>query len=40
MTARKLFAAIVGFVAGVVTWPIVAVAWPFVVAWFLWNEED
>lgn len=36
---RKLLAALFGFVAGIVTAPLALVAWPFMVAVFLWNEE-
>ena len=37
---RKLLAALLGFAAGVVSVPLVAVAWPFAVAWCLHNEEE
>lgn len=37
---RKIYAGLVGFVAGVVVLPLVAVAFPFVLAWWLYNEED
>ena len=40
MTTRKLFAALLGFVTGVITWPLAAITWPFVCAWYLYNEED
>ena len=37
---RKLFAALFGFVAGIVTAPLALVAWPFMFAVFMWNEEE
>ncbi len=37
---RKLFAALFGFAAGIVTAPLALVAWPFMFAVFLYNEEE
>ena len=37
---RKLFAALFGFAAGIVTAPLAFVAWPFMFAVFLYNEEE
>lgn len=39
MTAR-LFAALLGLVAGIVTAPLALVAWPTFLAWFAFNESD
>ena len=38
MTARKIFAAVLGLVAGVITSPIAALAWPVFCARFLVRE--
>lgn len=40
MTVKKLLAALLGFAAGVITWPIAAISWPFVCAWYLYNARD
>ena len=40
MRAKKLLAALLGLAAGVITWPIAAISWPFVCAWYLYNEKD
>ncbi len=40
MTARKLFNAALGFTAGVFTSVIAAIVWPFLRAWFMYNETD
>ena len=41
MLVRKTIAALCGLVLGIATIPLVAiVAWPFLVAWFLYNEEE
>ena len=37
---RRTVLATFGLVAGIVTAPIVAVAWPFAFAWWIWNEAD
>ena len=37
---RKLTAAVCAFAAGVMTAPLAAVAWPLVLAWFAFNEEE
>lgn len=37
---RKIFAALLGLAAGIVTAPLAACVWPVFCAWFLWNEED
>ena len=37
---RRIFAALVGLVAGAVTAPLAAVAWPFALAWFMFNEVE
>ena len=37
---RKTVAAVCAFAAGVMTAPLAAVAWPLVLAWFAWNEEE
>ena len=37
---RRLFAALFGFAAGIVTAPLALVAWPFMFAVFLYNEEE
>ena len=40
MKTRKLLAAALDFVAGIVTAPLALVAWPFMFAVFMWNEEE
>ena len=40
MTIRKLINAALGFTAGVLTSAIAAIAWPFLLAWFMYNETD
>ena len=40
MKFSKIAAALVGFVAGVVTAPLAAIAWPFAFAAFLYNEHE
>ena len=37
---RKLLAALLGFAAGIVTAPLALVAWPVMIAVFLYNEEE
>ena len=37
---RKTVAAVCAFAAGVCTAPLAAVAWPLVLAWFAFNEEE
>ena len=37
---RKLFAALIGLAAGIVTAPLAAALWPFAAAWFMFNEEE
>jgi len=39
-TFKKFGMGVLGFVAGIVCAPIVIVATPFFLAWFLYNEED
>lgn len=40
VNAKRIGAAVLGLVAGIVTLPIAVVVWPVVFAWFLYNEED
>lgn len=40
MTINKILSALLGVAVGVITWPIAAIAWPFVCAWYLYNERD
>ncbi len=37
---RKLANALLGLAAGIVTAPIAMLAWPFYLAWFMWNESE
>lgn len=37
---RKIATALLGFVAGIVSIPLVMIAWPFVCAWFIYNETE
>lgn len=37
---KRLLNAALGFALGIVTAPLLAVAWPFVAAWFMWNESE
>ena len=37
---RRIFNAALGFAAGLVTAPLALVAWPFVAAWFMFNEGE
>lgn len=37
---RKLIAGCVGFVAGIVSSPIMLFVIPFFFAWFIYNEEE
>lgn len=38
--ARKCFNAALGFVAGIVSIPLMIVGWPFCLAYFLYNETE
>ena len=40
MTARRVFAALCGLVAGIVTAPFALAAWPAFLAWFAYNETE
>lgn len=40
MNVGKLFKALLGFSAGIVIAPLMAVFAPFFFAWFLYNESD
>lgn len=40
MTIRKLINAALGFTAGVFTSALAAIAWPFLLSWFMYNETD
>jgi hypothetical protein len=37
---KRLLNTLLGLAAGIVTAPLVAVAWPFVAAWFMFNESE
>ena len=40
MKSRKLFAALLGLAAGIVTDPLALLIWPCALAWFLYNEME
>lgn len=37
---RLICNAAIGFAVGIFTMTLAAAAWPFVAAWFMWNETD
>ena len=37
---RRIFAALLGLAAGIVTAPLALVAWPAFLAWFMFNESE
>ena len=37
---RKFANAALGFGLGIFTLPLILVAWPFVAAWWMWQETD
>lgn len=37
---RRLLNALLGLAAGIVTAPIALLAWPFYLAWFMFNETE
>ena len=37
---RRLFNAALGLAAGIVTAPLALVAWPALLAWFMYNETE
>ena len=37
---RRIANAILGFVAGIVSIPLVALIWPMFAAWYMFNETD
>lgn len=37
---RRILTAALGFALGIVTAPLVAVAWPVVATWFAFNESE
>jgi len=37
---RKIANCLLGFTAGLVTAPLAIFAWPFVMAWFMYNETE
>lgn len=37
---KRFTAACLGLLAGLVTVPLAIIVWPFVVAWFLYNESE
>ena len=37
---RRIFTALLGLAAGIITWPIAAIVWPAFCAWFLYNESE
>ena len=38
MNIKKIAYAALGFVAGVVSIPLMVIGWPIMTAWFMWNE--
>lgn len=40
MTRHKLIAAVFGFLTGVVTAPLAILAWPIMLAMFMFSETD
>lgn len=37
---RRIFRAALGLVAGCITAPLMLIAWPIFMAWYLFNETD
>lgn len=37
---KKFAASVAGFIAGIVSLPLMIIAWPVTVAWFCWSEMD